>query len=302
MPAAPLRIGVAQIDTRLATAEANLDKHLEYIERARAEGVELLVFPETSLTGFPHREGAGDGGVHQHALSRRSVPIQRVLEAAGDLVVVVGFLEEAPAAQFYNSALALGRGEQLHLHRKLNLATYGSLEESKYFAQGRYVDSFDLVPDTWRVSVLICADSWNPALVHLAALHGATLLVIPTNSAEDAVGAEFSNPDGWDLATRFYAMIYGMPLVMANRVGTESGQRFWGGSRIVDPLGNVLGEAPRDEEALLTAEISYEAVRRARIQLPTVRDSNLALVHREIARLEQLIGVPSSVRGGGETS
>lgn len=302
MEAAPLRIGVAQIDTRLATAEANLDKHLEYIERAQAEGVELLVFPETSLTGFPHREGAGDGGVHQHALSRRSAPIQRVLEAAGDMVVVVGLLEEAPAAQFYNSALVLGRGEQLHLHRKLNLATYGNLEESKYFAQGRYVESFDLVPDTWRVSVLICADSWNPALVHLAALHGSTLLVIPTNSAEDAVGAEFSNPDGWDLTTRFYAMIYGMPLVMANRVGAESGQRFWGGSRIVDPLGNVLAEAPRHEEALLTAEISYESVRRARIQLPTVRDSNLALVQREIARLEQLIGVPSNVRDGWEPS
>ena len=302
MQAAPLRIGVAQIDTRLATAEANLDKHLEYIERARAKGVEFLVFPETSLTGFPHREGAGDGGVHQHALSRRSAPIQRVLEAAGDMVVVVGLLEEAPAAQFYNSALVLGRGEQLHLHRKLNLATYGNLEESKYFAQGRYVDSFELVPDTWRVSVLICADSWNPALVHLAALHGATLLVIPTNSAEDTVGAEFSNPDGWDLTTRFYAMIYGMPLVMANRVGTESAQCFWGGSRIVDPFGNVLVEASRDEEALLIAEVSYETVRRARIQLPTARDSNLALVHREIARLEQLIGVPSSVRDDGKRS
>ncbi len=77
------------------------------------------------------------------------------------MVVVVGLLEEAPAAQFYNSALVLGRGEQLHLHlhRKLNLATYGNLEESKYFAQGRYVDAFDLAPDTWRVSALICADS-----------------------------------------------------------------------------------------------------------------------------------------------
>jgi len=74
MQATPLRIGVAQIDTRLGAAQANLDKHLEYIERARAEGVELLVFPETSLTGFPHREGAGDGGVHRHALTRRSAP------------------------------------------------------------------------------------------------------------------------------------------------------------------------------------------------------------------------------------
>jgi N-carbamoylputrescine amidase len=65
---------------------------------------------------------------------------------------------------------------------------------------------------------------------------------------------------------------------------------------IVDPFGNVLAEAPRYEESLLIAEVEYESVRRARIQLPTVRDSNLALVQREIARLEQIIGVPTNVR------
>jgi len=297
-PKHPLRLGVAQIDTGLTTPEENLDKHLSYVERAQGEGVELLVFPETSLTGFPHRAGAGDAGVHEHALRRRSAEVERLLDAAGDMAIVVGILEEAPAAQFYNTALVLGRGEQLHVHRKLNLATYGDLEEGKYFAQGRYVDTFELVPDVWQVSVLICADAWNPALVHLAALHGATVLVIPTNSAADAVSSEFSNPDGWDLATRFYAMMYGMPIVLANRVGTEAGQRFWGGSRILDPFGTVLAEAPRDEEVLLTAVVDYESVRKARIQLPTVRDSNLGLVQREIARLEHLLGVPTSVRRG----
>ena len=89
-----------------------------------------------------------------------------------------------------------------------------------------------------------------------------------------------------------------MPVALANRVGTEAGVSFWGGSRILDPFGTVLAEAPRDEEALLTAEVDYESVRKARIQLPTVRDSNLGLVRREIARLEHLLGVPTSVRRG----
>jgi len=186
-------------------------------------------------------------------------------------------------------------GKLINIHRKLNLATYGSLEEGKYFAGGRYVQAFDLPDPVWRLCVLICADAWNPALVHLAALHGSTMLIVPTNSAKDVVSSEFSNPDGWALATRFYAMIYGMPLVMANRVGEEAGLRFWGGSRIIDPFGDILAQGD-DSEALIHADVDYDDVRRARIQLPTVRDSNLALVHREISRLQQLIGVPENVR------
>jgi predicted amidohydrolase len=284
-----IRIGVAQIDTREGELDANLDKHLELIEQGRQRGLDLLVFPETSLSGYPHQR------VHEGGLRWDAAPLRRIGEAAGELTVVVGFVEETPGAQFFISSAVWSRGELLHLHRKLNLATYGEFEEGKHFAGGRYIEAFNLVEGYWRVAVLICADLWNPALVHLAALHNATLLVAPICSAEDSFGSEFSNPAGWDLVSRFYAMIYGMPLVLANRVGSEGGLGFWGGSRIVTPLGEVAAAAQR-EETLLEAELDYADVRHARIQLPTVRDSNLALVSREIGRLEGLIGVPSSVR------
>ena len=70
-------------------------------------------------------------------------------------------------------------------------------------------------------AVLICADTWNPALVHLAAIQGVTLLLGPISSALEAVGAEFDNPRrlGCELAST--AMTYGMPVLMANRVGRE---------------------------------------------------------------------------------
>lgn len=285
-----LRVGVAQVDTRLGKLEDNLEKHLAMIEDAKRRGLKLLVFPETSLSGFPAH------GVHDVGLRRSAPELARIAAASEGICVVVGFVEEAPGAQFYNTCIALRDGQQLSLHRKLNLATYGALEEGKYFAQGRFVESFDLVPDTWRPCPLICADAWNPALVHLAALHGATLLVVPINSAKDAVSSEFSNPDGWDLVGRFYAMIYGLPFLMANRIGTEAGLTFWGGSRIIDPFGSVLAEADGQSEMLIEAELDYREVRKARIQLPTVRDSNLGLVHREIGRLQAMIGVPSLIR------
>ena len=90
-------------------------------------------------------------------------------------------------------------------------------------------------------------------------------------------------------------MIYGMPILMANRVGSEHGARFWGGSRIVDPYGKVLAEAD-DGECLLQATLDYHDLRHARFQLPTVRDSNLNLVRREIERLANQVGVPTFMR------
>ena len=143
---------------------------------------------------------------------------------------------------------------------------------------------------------MICADLWNPGLVNLVALHGCTLLFAPISSAVEAVGGEFDNPAGWRLNVRFYAMTYGMPIVMANRIGVEEDMRFWGGSCVVDPFGHILAETNDEGETLVSAEVDYEIVRRARYLLPTVRDSNLSLVLREARRLQGVIGVPISVR------
>ncbi len=129
------------------------------------------------------------------------------------MTVVFGLVEEGPAAQFYNASAAVRNGQLVHLHRKVNLPTYGNLEEGKLFAAGHRVDNFSVARD-WNASLLICADLWNPALVHLAMLQHATILLAPVNSAIGAVSDDFSNPDGWDLASRFYAMMYGVPIVM----------------------------------------------------------------------------------------
>ncbi|HET6467880.1 MAG TPA: nitrilase-related carbon-nitrogen hydrolase, partial [Geminicoccaceae bacterium] len=129
-----------------------------------------------------------------------------------------------------------------------------------------------------------------------AAVHGATVLFVPVSSAVEAVGAEFDNPGGWEVNLRFYAMTYGLPVVMANRVGREEDLTFWGGSRVLDPFGRTLARAEGGGEQLITAELDYEAVRRARYLLPTVRDSDLALILREAERLAGIVGVPDLVR------
>lgn len=282
-------VAAAQIATIPEDVEANLATHLEYIERAKSQGVDLLLFPELSLTGYTLSDES-----FRLARSRQAPVIQKIAEASQGITTQFGFIEEGPGAQFYNATLAVRHGRIQHLHRKVNLPSYGNLDENKHFATGRFMETATL-DDTWRYAILICADAWNPALVHLAAMNGATLLSVPISSSIDAVDGEFSNPHGWDLAVRFYAMMYGMPVVMTNRVGVEGAANFWGGSCIIDAHGRIVAQAD-DQERLITSTLDYNQVREARFHLPTVRDSNFALIQREVNRLSEVLGVPESVR------
>lgn len=286
-----LKVGVAQIETKLGDVESNLRRHLEVMAEARAAKVDLLLFPELSLVG--HNPGVASLEV---AMGRDDPVLTEIATASGDMCTIAGFVEEGTAAQFYNAAAAFRRGRVEFIHRKINLATYGWLEEGKHYASGRHVNIFDLALP-WQASILICADMWNPALVYLAAACGATLLLGPVSSALEAVGSEFDNPGGWDVSARFYSMTYGLPVLIANRVGKESDLTFWGGSRICDPFGTTLAAADGMAEQLVTAELDYDVLRKSRYLLPTVRDSNIALVHREIERIHTKIGRPEEKVG-----
>ncbi len=286
-----LKVGAVQIASTVGDVDANMESHLAWIGRGKEAGLDLLVFPELSLVGHH-----GPVNLLDSAITRRDSRLLHLAETAGDMRVIVGFIEEGPAAQFYNAAAVLHRGQLVYIHRKLNLPNYGKLEEGKHYATGRFVDTC-LLDDNWRAGLLICADVWNPALAHLTFLHGATLLITPISSAVEAVGADFDNPGGWRLTAKFYSMMYGAPMIMVNRCGAEKDLTFWGGSCIIDPFGAELATAGQGEE-LIVAELDYDRVRKARHLLPTVRDSNIALVQRETDRLIEKLGVPELVRDG----
>lgn len=286
-----LTVAAAQFANATGDIATNVEKHRDFIERARAVGADLLVFPELSLVGHNGAENLLDV-----AMRSQDDRLKALSRAAGDMEIVVGFVEEGPGAQFYNAAAILKNGALLYIHRKVNIPSYGRLVETKYYAQGRFVD-IHRMRDDWAAGLLICADLYNPALTHLAFLHGATMMIAPISSGREAVGDEFDNPASWATTVRFYAMMYGAPVIMANRVGVDGDMTFWGGSRILDAFGTVLAEAGSGED-MVSARLDYDDTRRARALLPTVRDSNISLVHRETARLIDTLGVPTLVRDG----
>ncbi|MCH8550369.1 MAG: NAD+ synthetase [Natronospirillum sp.] len=268
-----LVVAAAQINPELGQVAKNTELHRHWINEARRANVELLVFPELSLTGY----GLGPS-VLEVASHGDSDFLLDLAAEAGPMQTVVGFVEQISPGEYANALAVLQNGSVLVVHRKLNLPTHGGLEEGKWFTHGSALTRTS-VNQNWSASHLICADLWNPGLVHAAVLQRPDILCAPINSASGIVSAEFSNENNWAVALGFYAMMYGLPIVMANRHGAEGDHHFWGGSRILGPRGELLTVA-EDREMLVSAELSKSDIARARLDCPTLRNANTPLVQR----------------------
>lgn len=276
-----IRIGVAQINPRLGNLEANLALCEQCVHRAKALHLDLLVFPELSLTGYYLRDS-----VATVALRMDSPEVAQLKEWSRDVPLVLGLVEESPDFRFYNVAIYLAGGELHHLHRKVYLPTYGMFDEQRYFARGDQVRAFDI--PFGRASLLICEDLWHPSTVYVAALDRAVLVICPSSSPLRGISDGESQDDNaryWELMNRMYAETFGLFLVYANRVGFEDGVGFWGGSEILDPFGQRLAKGRYYEEDFISAELSLDLVRRKRIIAPLLRDEDMDLTINELLRI-----------------
>ncbi len=274
-----LRVGMAQVDCALNDVLANLAKATELVE-AHRDHLDLLIFPELSLTGYSVGEQ-----FHSVAMRLDNPDLQRLMEAAQGITVGVGLIEETPSFRFYNSFIYFRDGEIVHTHRKIYLPNYDIFEEKKYFAVGSRFDCFNM--GQFRLGQFICGDAWNPALVHIAAADEANVLVFSACSPDYALGNRLSNRKNWLRLARFYAIMYGAYVIFVNRTGEERGLSFYGRSTIFNPFGEVTCSARGTLEGVSTCRINLNQVRKARTVLHTMRDENLDFIQRNLTRVMQ---------------
>ena len=281
-----LTIGLAQISPRLGDVKANLDKHLRSVEQAVEQGIQLLMFPELSLTGYMLQDLAHDTAI---AMTRPPEPDDALLaplvEASRKLDLVVGFAERDVRGRLFTAGAYLSQGRIIHIHRKVYLPTYGIFDEGRYFAWGNEVRAFDT--RFGRVGVLICEDFWHASPPYLLWLDGADMLLHCSSSPGRGLGydGKLASSRWVELVNQAYASLFTNYVLHVNRVGYEDGVNFWGGSLIFDPKGDPVAQAPYFEEALLTAELDLGIARRVRARLPLLRDERVALTFREMRRI-----------------
>lgn len=274
-----MRVGLAQIRPHLGRVDLNIEKHVEMIRRAQEEQVDLLVFPELSLTGYHLLDLT-----YEMARDPFSPDLQELIQAAGEMDIVFGFVEQSPDYTLYNTAAYVSAQQICYLHRKVYLPTYGMFDEGRYFGSGQTLRSF---PTRFgQVGLAVCEDMWHPSVPYLLTQDGAHLLIAPSNSpAKSMSETGLGSKESWQSMLKTYAMLHGAYILFANRVGTEDGITFFGGSMVVDPFGELEAESPMVEEDLLVAELDLEKVRKARFQLPILRDDRLELTVREASRV-----------------
>ena len=277
-----VKVGLAQINPRLGNVPANLELHLNQIDKAVEQGVELLIFPELSLTGYRLRDLTYEVCMRP---TENDPIFNTLLDASRHLDLVVGFVEADERQKFHIASAYLSEGELVYLHRKVYLPTYGMFDESRYFAWGNAVRAFDT--KFGRVGLLICEDFWHISPAYLLWLDGADILILTSASpgrgvtTEDKIGSAH-----WvEHINQAYASIFTNFVIHCNRTGFEDGVNFWGGSTMYDPEGRLIVQGPYYEDALTTARLDLNQLRRTRIKLPLLRDERVALTMREMTRI-----------------
>ncbi|MDQ2880950.1 MAG: amidohydrolase [Actinomycetota bacterium] len=276
-----MRITLAQIDSRPGELDANVARAEQVIAEAVSEGTDLVVFPELSLSGYSIGDLKEDISIPPD--DRRLAKLAKEANGAG---VLLGFPEaQAHGLHIYNSAAYYENGQLVHVHRKLFLPNYATFEERKHFLPGQSSRAFPIQGGRHRAATLVCNDAWQPQLAYVATQDGAIILLVPACSAQSMFPERYDSRSYWRGITRFYGRMFQLYVVFVNRVGTEGSLRFWGGSHIVDPWGEVIAETDEDREHLLTVNVDLSLVRRRRREIPLVREGRLGLLRREIDRL-----------------
>lgn len=277
-----VNIGLAQMYPKLGDVRTNLETHLETIARAKSENVDIVVFPELSMTGYQVQDLVPEVAIKA---SNDDPIFKELLLASHGIDIVVGFVHEDVRNRFYIADAYLSGGEVVHIHHKLYLPTYAMFDESRYFAQGNSVRAFDT--RFGRIGMLICEDFWHMSPAYLLWMDGADILIF--NSASPGRGLDNqSRLEGsrWvELVNQAYGSMFTSYILHCNRVGFEDGKVFWGGSSVVDPNGEFMTSGLYFDEALITQEIDLNQLHRTRARLPLLRDERPGLVRRELTRI-----------------
>lgn len=257
-----VNIALAQISCKLGDKEKNIEKMEKYIKTAKEKKAHIIVFPELSTTGYITRDLIYE--LAEPIPGPTTQKLEKMAKIYG-ISIVFGAIEKSAKAHsvVYNTAVLIGPHGYIGKYRKMHLPTHSVFEEKRYFRAGYNAPVFDT--DYGNLGLIICYDIFFPELSRLIRLQGTQLIICI--SASPSVRRKF-----FETLTIARAMENNVFFAYTNLVGLEDGLQFWGGSRLVDPNGNILAQAKYDEEDLVVAKINYEDLNRTGIFVPTLRD------------------------------
>ncbi|MGV9800879.1 nitrilase-related carbon-nitrogen hydrolase [Mycobacterium sp. NPDC003449] len=265
-PRPPLRVGLVQHRWRPDADE--LAKVLrDGIDRAAGAGATAVFLPEITLLRYPADTPAGPnpGEGAEDLTGGPTYALAAEAARANGIFVHASLYEKAPAADGlgYNTAILVSpSGELAGRTRKMHIPISAGYYEDTYFRPGPADgDPYPVYePDGLgaRIGLPTCWDEWFPEVARSYALGGAEIVVYPTAIGSEPVFPAFDTQPLWQQVIVANGIGSGLFMVVPNRTGDEGTVSFYGSSFISDPYGRVLVQAPRDQEAVLVADLDLD--------------------------------------------
>ena len=272
-----MKIGIIQ-QHNTADRDDNRKRLAEKIRKIAHEGAQLIVLQELHNGLYFCQTEDVNIFNQSEVIPGPSTEFYGQLAQELGVVIVTSLFERRAPGLYHNTAVVLEKdGTIAGLYRKMHIPDDPGYYEKFYFTPGdlgfRPIDT-----SLGRLGVLVCWDQWYPEAARLMALAGAELLVYPT-----AIGYDPNDtPDeqqrqrmAWQTVQRGHAIANGLPVVTVNRVGDEDGVPFWGTSFVAGPQGELLFEAPADQEAAAVVDVDMERSEQVRRWWPFLRDRRI---------------------------
>jgi len=275
-------ITVAALQLALNSADEgeNIAAVSALVEEAAGEGAQIVLPPELfSGPYFCKVEEEELFALARPTAEHPSVVAMRNLAAKLKIAIPTSFFER-DGHHYYNTLAMIGPdGEIMGTYRKSHIPDGPGYEEKYYFRPGN--DGFK-VWDLFgaRVGIGVCWDQWYPESARVMALMGAELLFYPTAIGSEPYDVSLDTSRMWRRAMLGHAVSNCMPVIAANRIGTEDGQAFYGHSFITDEWGDYLAEFGREQSGVLTATIDLARAAKHRAGMGFFRDRRPQLYGR----------------------
>ena len=279
-----MKLGIIQ-QRNVADATLNRRRLSERIRALAAQGAALVVLQELHDTPyFCQTENVDLFDLATPIPGEVTAHYAYVAREAGVVLVTSLFERRAPGL-YHNTAVVFERdGSIAGRYRKMHIPDDPAYYEKFYFTPGD-LGFHPIDTSVGRLGVMVCWDQWYPEAARMMALRGADMLIYPT-----AIGYESSDtPEeqqrqrtAWQTVQRGHAVANGLPVIAVNRTGHEpdpsdqtQGIQFWGSSFVCGPQGELLAQAPTDEEADLLVEVDLKRSEQVRRWWPFLRDRRI---------------------------
>lgn len=262
-----MKVAAAQIHPRFAQPQKNRRTIRRYCERAADQEVDLLVFPELSVSGYNFTSKAQVQSLAEVIPEGPTTTLWMNLAEQHHMTIVAGIAELASRDRVFNSAVVISPNGFMGLYRKIHLFA----REKEWFQPG--ADP----PKVWKVPMatigpLVCFDWAFPEVSRILMLEGCEILCLPANlvlpyAQRTMIARSIENR---------------MFTILANRIGSERSLTFTGRSQITDTTGTVLARSGTKRTGIITAEIDPKEARSKFLTKTNniIEDRRVELYHR----------------------